>query len=296
MRRLFPTLAFSLLLALSSVGGAQDVGADVDGEDAATEGGPGYEPDQRGGHEEDGQGGDTSGGGEGTDTTSDGDEPQYEPDQRGGHEGDEEEASEPVSEMLAADSSAGGRGYADRDGGLGFYTHFLLGGGLTGLDAIEGDNLVLPAQQGSFDVSFGLALGLRIGPISIGPRLTFTADPSFFLGALGLDVGADLTDDRLAPTLRVSLSYAFALSLSDPLPSQRSVGGLWAEVGAGFRYTVEGPLYFGAELSGGWLALFRAADPACVDMCTDMGTFDLRRSGESHGLTLRLHLYGGFGF
>jgi len=137
---------------------------------------------------------------------------------------------------------------------------------------------------------------LRIGPISLGPRVTFTADPSFVLGAIGLDVGAELTDERLVPTLRVSLSYAFALSLSDPLPSQSSVGGLWTELGAGFRYYPGGPFHFGAELSGGWLALFRAADPACVDSCTDMGTFDLRRSGQSHGLTLRLHIYGGFGF
>lgn len=293
MRRFLPPLMLALLLALPGRGIAQDAEPEETAEETAAPDEPGYEPDQRGGHEEEGLG---------TADGAAGGEPEYEPDQRGEHDGgdagtDEEEmAAEPTSvgeTVLAADYAeadrAGGRGY-------GVYTSFFVGAGLTGLDALWGDNLVTPAQQGSFGASLGIAIGLRIGPVSFGPRVSLTVDPSFVLGTVGVDVTADLTTDRLVPTLRLGLGYAFLAGVSDSLPSQRSVGGLYTELGAGFRYDVGGPFRFGAELSGGWLALSRGEVPDCEDPCTDMGSFDLRRRGEGHGLTLRLHVFGGFDF
>lgn len=289
-------LSSALLLSLPSVAFAQatqqeeeeeipaavaadDADEAVEGDEAeqadetATQEG-GYEPDQRG---FDGEGGDEGGEGGGGG---------YEPDQRGAVD------SAPVSESM--EMSGGGYG-----GGrfFGFDVSLFLGAGLSGLDAAGGDNLVLSTQQGAVGASFGVGLGLRFGPVSLGPRFAFIVDPSFVLGTFGVDVTVALLEERVTPTVRASIAYATLLSLSDALPSQSDarVSGISAELAVGVRWTFASPFVVGAELAGTWMHLGRDAVPSCTTGC-DAGAFDLRRGGESDALGLRLHVFGGISF
>lgn len=196
--------------------------------------------------------------------------------------------------ILQGESGYAGGGIGSSGVGLEFY--FWLGGGLTGLDAIEGDNLLLPTQASSAGGSFGLTLGVRVGPVTVGPRFSLTVEPSFLLGAVGLDALVGLIRGPFVPTLRVGLSYAFVSPTAEALPSQNVADGLLVELGAGFRAHVGAGFFLGGELSAGYLALFRDEVPACVDPCTDGGAFDLRRPGSAHGLMGRLQIFAGWGF
>ncbi|MCB9596442.1 MAG: hypothetical protein H6719_27210 [Sandaracinaceae bacterium] len=295
MRRLLLLSTFVLCLALPRVSSAQDTevaeGAPAQEETVGEDGG--YEPDQRGNEE------DRTGGGEDT-ATGDTD---YEPDQRGaeddeggGDGGGTGGEAEPAEARTEADSyvlESAGDSAARR--GLGFDLQVFGGLGVTGLDAFGGDNLVRDDQRGSVGGSFGVGLGLGLGPLTLGPRLSFTAEPAFVLGAIGLDIQVALTSGWIAPTLRLGLSYAFLLSYSDPLPSQNTADGFWAELGIGVRVHVVGPFMLGGELAGGWIAMFRGEVPGCTDPCRD-GSFDVSMSGAANGATLRLHVFAGLSF
>ncbi len=301
MRRLLVLSSLALWLALPRVGHAQAADPDEDAvaseapaqEEAVGDDG-GYEPDQRGAEGDEG----TSDGTGGGDQATGGGE--YEPDQRGA-EGDEEEldaggdeaAPEPTTggDRVYAEEAAGEGGSAAARRGLGVDLQLILGGALNGLDAFGGNNLVQDDQRGSFGGSFGAVIGLGIGPLTIGPRVSFTAEAGFGLGAVGLDIQVALTSGWIAPTMRLSVSYAFLFALADPLPSQNAPDGVWTELGLGARFRVAGPFSIGAELSGGWIALFRGEVPACTDPCDGEG-LDLSEAGASHGATLRLHLSG----
>jgi hypothetical protein len=199
----------------------------------------------------------------------------------------------PASESV---SYGGAGGYGGRHF-FGFDTTLFLGAGLTGLDAGSGDNLVLPTQQGAVGGSFGVSLGMRLGPVSLGPRFAFVADPSFVLGVFGLDVTVALLDEPITPTVRASVGYAALFSLSDALPSQSDapVSGISTELALGVRWTFASPFVLGAELAGTWLHLGREALPSCASGC-DSGAFDLRRGGQSDGLGLRLHVFAGISY
>lgn len=268
-------------------------GVDEGGGDAATDDEEGYEPDQRGVEE---GGGDAAEGsyesdqGGGEDTA--GGETGYEPDQRGA-------AEEPLSapgasqEMFAASDDSEGTSGGRRS--IGLDLELWLGLGLTDLGAIDGDNLVRSTQQGGVGGSIGASLRLGIGQLSFGPRFTVSIDPSFVLGAIGLDVRAALMRGAFVPTVRLALSYAFLAGIGDAPPSQPSAAGAWTELGIGFNWRIQGPWVLGADLAGGWLALFREGVVDCVDPCTE-SDFDVRRDGQSHGLTLRLHVFTGVSF
>lgn len=236
----------------------------------------------------------------------------YEPDQRGEHDGPEPrpEPDEAAPPPMAPDSEDEARGdittvsesmpgvartAADGSSFFGFDVQLWLGGGLTSVEAFENQNLVRPDQQGGFGANLGLSAGLRMGPITVGPRATLTVDPSFLLITVGADVRVILTSDAVAPTLRASLSGVFLTGLSDALPSQSGAGGVHAELGAGVRWHFGGGFTFGAEVSGGYLHLDRQEEAGCTAPCTE-GEFDLRRSGSSDGLTLRLNLSAGYRF
>lgn len=238
-------------------------------EGTAVEGG-GYEPDQRGAQEPEGE---------------------YEPDQRGFEREEIAEGDAPMATGVDAEA------YDSGSTVIGLDVQLWLGGGLIGLDAIDGANLLRPEQRSSFGASFGLVGALRIGPISVGPRIGVTVEPGFTMATFGGDVQAVLTSDRFAPFVRASLSYAFLAGLADPLPSQPDarVDGVLVELGVGARFRVAGPFVIGAELSGGYLHLERGAVPACEAPCGD-GDFDLATPGSADGLTLRLHLFGGVSF
>ncbi|MFK7987552.1 MAG: hypothetical protein AB8I08_16150 [Sandaracinaceae bacterium] len=235
------------------------------------------------------------------------DERDYEPDQRGEHDAPDEPDEAPTApppsspdhdEMrregvqLTAGSAEGD--FAEPSF-YGFDVQLWLGGGLTSVEAFENQNLVRPDQQGGFGANLGLSAGLRMGPITVGPRATLTIDPSFLLITVGADVRAILTTDAVAPTLRASLSGVFLTGLSDALPSQSGAGGVHAELGVGVRWRFAGGFTFGAEVSGGYLHLDRQEEAGCTAPCTE-GDFDLRRGGSSDGLTLRLNLSAGYRF
>lgn len=304
MRRLLYCSALALCLAIPGGAAAQDVQEEPPADEAdpqyepdqrgATEEEPGYEPDQRGATGEEGGGEDTGAA-----------EPQYEPDQRGvdagGDDGVQEEAApapeDAYGETLLSAEADYARGSSYGRSPFGFAAQLWLGGGFTGLDTFEGDNLLRDGQGTSGGASLGAMLGLRIGPVILGPRLTFGVESGLAMGAVGLDVQLELATGEVVPTLRASLSYAFALSLSDALPSQNAPSGLWTELGGGARWYLGGPFVLGADLSVGWLATFRDAVPDCDAPCVDpASTLDLTRDGSGHGFTFRLHLYGGVTF
>ncbi len=295
MRRLSLVLPLALWLALPRVAGAQAAEDEAPAQEEAVGDEGGYEPDQRGAEDEappDGTGGGEQAAGE----------EGYEPDQRGA----EDEAEELDTEGAEAPPEpTSGRSYAEdvslsgsasaAGRGLGLDLQLILGAGLSALDAFGGNNLVQSDQGGTAGGSFGAVIGLGVGPLTIGPRLTFTVEPGFVLGAVGLDVQVALTSGWVAPTMRLSVSYAFMLGLADPLPSQNHPDGVWTELGLGARIHVTGPFSIGVEVSAGWLALFRGEVPMCTDPCTG-DELDLTESGAAHGITGRLHVYGGLRF
>jgi len=309
MRRLLYCSALALCLAFGGGAAAQDVQEDP----AADEADPQYEPDQRGateeepGYEPDQRGATEDGGGESTGEA----EPQYEPDQRGatgggggGGDGDDSELEEeaapaPVDTYAESREAAADYGPGASYGRptFGFAGQLWLGGGFTGLDTFEGDNLLRAGQASSGGASLGAMIGLRVGPVTLGPRLTFSVESGLAMGAVGLDVQLELASGRVVPTVRASVSYAFAFALSDALPSQNAPSGLWTELGGGARWYLGGPFVLGGDLSVGWLATFRDAVPGCDAPCMDAASnLDLTRDGSGHGFTFRLHLYGGVTF
>lgn len=304
MRRLLLLSSLALCLALPRVGYAQatdpdeeeGVASEAPAQEEAIAGDGGYEPDQRGA--EDDESPEDTGGAEGEATGGGG----YEPDQRGA-EGDEEELDEGGGADAEPMAPGEDRVYTESEGvtaaaarrGLGLDLQLIVGFGLNGLDAFGGGNIVQDTQRGSVGGSFGAVLGLGVGPLTIGPRATFTVEPGFVLGAIGLDVQVALTSGWVAPTMRLSVSYAFLLGLSDALPSQNAPDGVWTELGLGARFHVAGPFSIGAELSGGWIALFRGEVTDCTDRCEENG-LDVTQSGSANGATLRLHVYGGLSF
>ncbi|MGE0784247.1 MAG: hypothetical protein AB7S26_01065 [Sandaracinaceae bacterium] len=261
---------------------------DADGE--AEEGG-GYEPDQRG-YEPD-QRGETDGGGRSGEPQSGGDGGEtgdgYEPDQRGEVDGEDEEAEAPAP--MSADSAGGAEAAYDSDE-LGFDLRLALGAGANLLDAIEDDNFARDQQRGGFGGGFALTLGLRLDQVTFGPRFGVSVDPSISYASFGFDVIGRLTSDRFAPYVRGAVSYALAFSFTDPLPSQSASHGILTELALGFGGRIVGPMTLGAELSVGWLALFRNGADPCVDPCAADG-LDLSEPGHTHGLVLRGSVYVG---
>ncbi len=296
MRRPLPWLLLALLLALPRVAQAQGPAQQeaVEAEDGAIDDGAGYEPDQRG--VEDGSF-DSTESGEGQSTRG-GD--RYEPDQRGATVEGTEQQPQPAPAQAGGERvdtetlSAAEEGYGR--GGVGLEFYLWLGAGVTGLDAIEGADLLLPTQSSSIGGSFGLTVGARLGPVTIGPRFSLTLEPSSVLGAIGLDAIVALMSGSITPTVRAALSYAFAIPTAELLPSQNGAGGVLVELGVGLRGELGGGFFLGGELSAGYLALFRDAVPACTAPCTDGASFDLRRPGSAQGLSGRLHLFGGWSF
>ena len=299
MRRFLPCLLLISLLALPGAGQAQEAeqeqdeavaGADGSAEEASVEDGGSYEPDQRGVED----GGDTQADPE--EQTAGGES--YEPDQRGVNERLRIDAPAPMEQSDVEESIAEGdyAASADGGGGIGFDFYLWLGPSLTGIDALEGDNLLLPTQSSTFGGSFGLTLGARIGPLTVGPRLNLVVEPGFVLGAVGVDVIGRLMTGPITPTARVALSYAFAVPTADALPSQNGPDGLLLELGLGVRASLGAGFFLGGELSAGYLALFRSEVPSCTAPWTDGAAFDLRRAGSAHGLTGRLHFFAGWGF
>lgn len=271
-------------------GGRQEEGEGTDAEAQADEGEPGYEPDQRGyepdqrGYEPDQRGNEGDEGGEGESTGGDGG---YEPDQRG-YDDDEEEREElmgePTVAMEAADAGYGGAG--DYGAGFGLDLRLWLGASGSFLDVFEEDNLLRDSQRGGAGGGFGVTLGFRFGPVTVGPRHTLVVDQATTLATFGLDVLVRLLPEQLTPHVRVAISYALAFGFSDSLPSQGTAQGLLTELGVGFGGRVVGPMTLGAELSAGWLALYRGDVAGCEDPCTSPD-LDLTRSGQAHGLILR---------
>lgn len=243
--------------------------------ETATEDGD-YEPDQRGEHDEE-----EATGGEG-----------YEPDQRGEHDEPQEELDAAVGVATAAYE----RGEA-LDRGLGFDVQLWLGAGFLGIDAAGGDNLVRATQRSSISAALGLAAGLRLGPVIVGPRVGLSIDPTMLLANVALGADVLLLDGDIAPYVRASLGLTLAAPLGDQLPAQSeaSILGVGLEVGVGARWRFYRGLYLGLELAGGWHHLWREALPSCTGECAD-ADLDLRMPGESDALTLRLSLSVGWAF
>ncbi|MCZ7682868.1 MAG: hypothetical protein M5U28_30335 [Sandaracinaceae bacterium] len=239
-------------------------------------GGEGYEPDQRGEHDEEEQ----SGGGE-----------SYEPDQRGEHEPEPEPV---VATAGAAPDVEEARGLG---GGVGLEVSLWAGGGVLGAEAAGGDNLVRSTQQSSIGGAFGLSASVRVGPVAVGPRLSFSIDPSILLVHTGLGADVFLLDGPLVPYVRASIGLSIATPLGDLLPAQgdASILGVGVELGVGVRWRATDHLFVGVELAGGWHHLWRAAVPDCTSGCTD-GELDLRRPGESDALSVRVALTLGWTF
>jgi hypothetical protein len=226
----------------------------------------------------------------------------YEPDQRG-VEGESETAPQAPpqeradSETVELQSLAGSYVSSRAGSELGVDLALWLGASLTSLDVGESNNLVREAQEGSFGAAFAFSFAMRMGYVSIGPRVGFQWDPSFVLATIGLDATVRLTPDEIAPYIRASLSGLLLVGLEDSLPrqSQAGIGGIGAEIAGGVRWDVADRFMVGAELSGGWYHLWRGSDPACDAECTD-GELDLRERGESDALTLRLSVFAGWWF
>lgn len=275
-----------------------------DADEQAIEGDGGYEPDQRGyepdqrGYEPDqrgAEGGGEGGGEDGGDQATGGDAG-YEPDQRGAEESEPApEMTDDAEEMRTQEISAGTAAYESGDYGAGFGLDLRLWLGASGtfLDAFDQDNLLRESQRGDPGGTFGITLGLRFGPMTVGLRHTVIVDGSVTLATFGVDLIVRLLAEQLTPYVRVGVGYALALGFADDLPSQGNAQGVLTELGVGFGGRVLGPMTLGAELSGGWLALYRGDVPDCEDPCSD-ATLDLTRSGQAHGLMLRGMIYVGF--
>lgn len=215
----------------------------------------------------------------------------YEPDQRGEHE------AEPVMATAgAAPDSEEARGFG---GGRGVGVELALwaGGGVLGVDAAGGDNLVRSTQRSSIGGAFGLSASLRVGPLAVGPRVSFAIDPSILLVHTGLGADVFLLDGPLVPYVRASVGLSVAAPLGDLLAAQGDarILGVGVELGVGVRWRATDHLFVGVELVGGWHHLWRAAVPDCTSGCTD-GELDLRRPGESDALSVRVALTLGWAF
>jgi hypothetical protein len=246
----------------------------AEGDESGGEGEPQYEPDQRGAQQP---------------------EPRYEPDQRGATEEDVTVATEQAS---YAPASAGDSEYATSGGsGMGVDLVLSLGGAISALDAAGQGNLVSASQEGSFGASLGFNAMFRIGRVAFGPRVSMILDPSFVLANLGIGAQVMLTEDAIAPYVSASIGGTIVTGLGDALPSQETAGifGVGAELGGGVRWHATREVIVGAELGAGWHHLWRDAVPSCTTDCTG-SELDLRTSGESDALTLRLSLYAGYSF
>ncbi len=247
---------------------------------------PRYEPDQRGAEEE---------------------EPLYEPDQRGaqqqpppyepdqrGAEGDEEADAGATMQAMPASAELAGESSGS---GIGVDLALWLGASVTALDAIGEGNLVRARQEGSFGAALGFSANLRIGQVAFGPRVSMILDPSFVLANLGIGAQYMILPEAFTPFVSASVGGTIVTALGDALPSQREVGigGIGADVGGGVRWDVTRDLVVGAELSFGWHYLWRDAAPACTTECAEP-EFDVRTTGESDALTLRLSLFAGYSF
>lgn len=227
----------------------------------------------------------------------------YEPDQRGEHEepGEQEERGEENVELQSSEvtgdvATASAPAYGGSDE-LGFELRLWLGGAATSLDPVGDGNLVSSAQDGGIGGAVGFGGAVRFGSLRIGPRVGFTIDPSFVLTNIALGADYLLTSDEIVPYLRASVGMSIVDLLGDA-PAQQSTAdifGIGVEVGAGARWYAYRGLFLGLELTGGWHHLWRAAVPDCTGGCT-AGAFDLRRSGESNGLSLRLSIDVGWTF
>lgn len=251
-----------------------------EGEEPQADGETPYEPDQRGEHEDP--------------------EPQYEPDQRGEHgeEGESEQTSAPPEPTVDAGGSAELASSEGRSAsGIGVDLALWLGASVTALDAVGDGNLVRSTQEGSFGATLGFTASMRFGQVAIGPRVMMILDPSFVLANLGIGAQVMLLPDDLTPFVSAAIGGTIVTGLGDPLPSQGDVGifGIGAELGGGVRWQASSDLVVGAELAAGWHHLWRDAVPACEGECSE-SELDLRTSGESDGLTLRLSLFAGYAF
>lgn len=216
----------------------------------------------------------------------------YEPDQRGGHDQPEREVERQETTMLVDAGSVRGDSLDD----FGFELALSLGGSLTSLDVTGDGNLVRASQRGSFGSSFGLAAGVRFGPVVLGPRAALTIDPSFLLADFGLGVDVILMGGELAPYVRAAAFGSIVAGLSTPLPQQEHAGiaGFGAELGAGVRWRPWRGLIVGLDVAGAWRHLYRDSI-ACTSSCTEE-SFDLGRAGESDALQLRISLSVGWAF
>ena len=230
----------------------------------------------------------------------------YEPDQRGEHE--EESESEAPSVVVdaaatrqALETTAGVGASESYRSDFGFELALWLGGVVTDLDIVGGGNLVRATQRGSVGASFGFAAGMRFGPVIVGPRVGLTVDPSFLLADLGVGVEVllmpEAMTDGITSYVRAAVGGSLVTDLSAPLPEQRDAGiaGTVAEVGIGARWTPWRGLVIGLELAGIWHHLWREPVEGCDIGCND-GSVDLLRAGESDALQLRLSLSAGWTF
>ncbi len=222
----------------------------------------------------------------------------YEPDQRGTLDQPQSEPeSDAGGEAESVEEISRTSGMAAYEAGLHLDISLSLGAALTTLDVMGDGNLVRSDQQGAIGGAIGLMAGVHIGPVLLGGRANFTLDPSFVLVNAGLEAQVMLMRGELVPFVRGSVGVSAVTALDGALASQRraDIWGVGTELGVGLRWYLLPRLFVGADLSGGWHHLFREGLPACTSECTE-GTYDVRQSGESDALSLRISLMLGWTF
>lgn len=222
----------------------------------------------------------------------------YEPDQRGEtDETEEEEQGTAADSVTTAESMPASPVYQSSSGRtFGLDLTLSLGGAVTALEA-AGGNVVSSAQADPVGGSLDLSAALRYRALSIGPRVALTLDPQFLLTNVAIGADWTLTNDAVAPYVRASVGLSVVDVLGGALPQQGAADilGVGVELGVGVRWSIDDGFFLGLELAGAWHHLWRAAVPTCTGSCTD-GAFDLRRSGESDALQLRLSVTAGYRF
>ena len=199
----------------------------------------GYEPDQRGDHD-------------------DPDQPApdqlYEPDQRGELERDEETSDEiqldaaagPMEEAEpAAPPASPGVALASAEVTVADDTAFAL-------ELRLGPALTRVEDTSNLGFAFGLFGGARLGSLALGPRFDFTVDSDLVVGTFALEAQLSLSDGALQPVLRAAAGYAFLSGPADTLSAFHLEAGFGLRLNLSPTFALGTDVAFAGLIPHGW--------------------------------------------
>ena len=205
----------------------------------------GYEPDQRGDHDEP-------------------DQPSpdqlYEPDQRGNLEGADQETQydAAIEDEEEAERSEGSADAPPASPGVALTSAEMAAVSETSfaLELRLGPAITVFEDTSNVGFAVGLFGGARFGSLALGPRFDLTIDADFVTTAFALEAQLSLTESALQPVLRAAAGYALVSSSADTLHA------FHLEAGIGLRWNVSSTLAIGTDVAGvaliphGWQGRF----------------------------------------